>query len=397
VGVRVPSSAHNEQLNINLYIKLPGMQITKEETGTLTASIKLLVGKEDYEEKVNKTLKDYQHKTNMPGFRPGKVPFGLVSKLYRKGVLLDEINHLLAESLQKYIEENNLKLIGNPLPNKEKAAMLNLETQSEFEFYFELGLAPEFDLDLTENFSVENLKITATEKMIDDNVNDLRHRSVHHDHAETHQDEEHEHEVEEHKHEELPELNEDFFNKVFPGEEIKDESAFRSKVREAIERSLIKEGERFFMNTVIEKLVNETVMDLPDEFIMKMIREDEDHALSDEEIKNQYDNFARSVRWQLIESRIVRENNLHVEESEMRNVVKSYFTGHLATPEENPEQDERLNKIVDSVLSNKEEANRLHDQLFDQKLLDFFKSRLKLVTKEVDYDEFVKMVNQKKV
>lgn len=371
------------------------MQITKEETGTLTASLKLLVGKEDYEEKVVKTLKDYQHKTNMPGFRPGKVPFGLVSKMYRKGVMLDEINHLLSENLQKYIEENNLKLIGNPLANKEKAASLNLDTQSEFEFYFDIGLAPDFDLDISENMSVESLKITATEKMIDDNINDLRHRSVHHDHTEEHHEEEHEHE--EHQYEDLPELNEDFFNKVFSGEEIKDENAFRAKVREAIERSLIKESERFFMNTVIEKLVNETGMELPDEFIMKMISENDENQLSEEEIKNQYDNFARSVRWQLIESRIVRDNNLYVEESEMRNVVKSYFTGHLATPEENPEQDERLNKIVDSVLSNKEEANRLHDQLFDQKLLDFFKSRLKLVSKDVDYDEFVKMVNQKKV
>jgi trigger factor len=189
----------------------------------------------------------------------------------------------------------------------------------------------------------------------------------------------------------------DFFNKVFPGEEIKDENGFRAKVKEAIERSLIKESERFFLNAVIEKLVNETGMELPDEFIMKMIRENEEHKLSEEEIKNQYDSFAKSVRWQLIESRIIRDNSLWVEENEMRNVVKSYFTGHLATAEENPEQDERLNKIVDSVLSNKEEANRLHDQLFDQKLLDFFKSRLKLENREVDYDEFVKMVTQKKV
>jgi FKBP-type peptidyl-prolyl cis-trans isomerase (trigger factor) len=365
------------------------MQITKEETGTLTASVKLLIMKEDYEDKVIKALKDYQRKTNMPGFRPGKVPFGLVSKMYRKGILLDEINHLLAENLQNYIEENKLKLIGNPLPNKEKATSLDLDIQSEFAFYFDIGMAPEFTLDLSEDISVDYLKITATQQMIDEHVNDLRHRSKNHVHTEDQP-------VEEHQHEELPELNENFFNQVFPGEEIKDENAFRAKIREAIERSLIKESERYFLNTVIEKLVKETGMELPDEFIMKMIKENDEQKLNDEEIKNQYDNFARSIRWQLIESRIIQDNNLRVEEDEMRNVVKSYFTGHLATAEENPQEDERLNKIVDSVLSNKEEANRLHDQLFDQKLLDFFKSRLKLANKEVDYDEFVKMVNQKK-
>jgi trigger factor len=146
------------------------MQITKEDTGKLTASVRLLIGKEDYEAKVMKTLKDYQHKTNMPGFRPGKVPFGLVSKMYRKGVLLDEINHLLSENLQKYIEENEIKLIGNPLPNKDKAASLDLDTQTEFEFYFDIGLAPEFNLDLSENISVDYLKITATEKIMTKNI-----------------------------------------------------------------------------------------------------------------------------------------------------------------------------------------------------------------------------------
>jgi len=365
------------------------MHITKEETGALTASVKLLISKEDYEEKVTKTLKDYQRKANMPGFRPGKVPFGMVSKMYRRGVLLDEINHLLAENLQNYIEENKLKLIGNPIPNKEKASSLDIDTQTEFEFYFELGLAPEFELDLSENMSVDYLKISATEKMIDDQVHELQHRSQNHLHKE-------EQEGEEPHQEELPEMDESFFNKVFPGEDIKDESAFREKIRETIEHSLIKESERFFLNSVIEKLVKETSLELPDDFLRKMIKENNEHKLSDEEIEAQYANYTNSIRWQLIESRIIQENSLSVEESEMRNVVKGYFSGHLANVEEDPEHDERLNKIIDSVLSNKEEANRLHDQLFDQKLLAFFKSRLKMKNREIDYDEFVKLVTQKK-
>ncbi len=277
---------------------------------------------------------------------------------------------------------------------RKKPPALDLDLQSDFEFYFDIGLAPEFELDLSENFAVDYLKITATENMIDEQVNELRHRSVNHAHKEEHSEEEHS-EEEQHQ-EELPELNEAFFNQVFPGEEIKDEQAFRVKIREAIEQSLIKESERFFLNSVIEKLVKETGLELPDEFIRKMIRENDEHNLSEEEIESQYINYANSIRWQLIESRIITENNLRVEESEMRNVVKSYFTGHLANTEEDPQHDERLNKIVDSVLSNKEEANRLHDQLFDRKLLDFFKSKLKLNDRQVDYDEFVKLVTEKK-
>lgn len=365
------------------------MQITREETGTLTATVKLLISRDDYEDKVTKALRDYQRKANMPGFRPGKVPFGMVSKMYRKGVLLDEINHLIAENLQNYIEESQLKLIGNPVPNKEKASAIDLDSQSDFEFFFDIGLSPEFEVDLSENFVVDYLTIKATEKMIDENVEELRHRSKNHLHTESH-------EGEEHPPEELPELNEDFFNQVFPGQEIKDIASFRVKIKEAVEQSLIKESERFFLNSVIEKLVKETRLDLPDDFLRKMIRENDEHKLTEEEIEKQYPNYASSIRWQLIEGKIVRDYNLRVDENEMRNVVKSYFSGHVVNSEDDPEHDERLNKIVDSVLSNKEEASRLHDQLFDQKLLDFFKNKLKLETREVDYDEFVKMVTQKK-
>jgi FKBP-type peptidyl-prolyl cis-trans isomerase (trigger factor) len=365
------------------------MHITKEETGALTASIKMQITKEDYEEKVTKTLKDYQRKANMPGFRPGKVPFGMVSKMYRKGVLLDEINHLIAENLQKYIEESQLKLIGNPIPDKEKATVLDLDTNSEFEFFFDIGLAPEFEVDLSENLVVEALTIRATDKMIDEHVEELRQRfNIHVPHEEV--------EGEEHHHEELPELNEEFFNKVFPGQEVKEISDFRQKIKEAIEHSLVKESERFFLNSVIEKLVKDTNIELPDAFLRKMLRENDENSLSEEEIEKQYPNFTNSVKWQLIEARIIRDNNLRVHEEEMRNVVKSYFTGSLVNLEENPEHDERLNKIVDSVLSNKEEAGRLHDQLFDQKLMAFFKEKVKPVAREVDYDEFVKMVTQKK-
>jgi len=369
------------------------MQITREDTGALTASIKLTVGKEDYEEKVTKTLKEYQRKANMPGFRPGKVPFGMVNKMYRKGVLLDEINHLISENLQKYIEENKLRLLGNPIPDKDKATMIDLDNSSDFDFYFDIGFAPEFEVDLSENLAIDNLTIKATDKMIDEHVEELRHRFHTHVHDEEHGDEEHA--EEEHHHEELPELNEEFFNKVFPGQEVKDIDGFREKIREAVENSLVKESERYFLNSVIEKLVKDTNLTLPDDFLRKMLKENEENQLSDEEFEKQFPNFINSVKWQLIEAKIIRDHDLRVHESEMRNVVKSYFTGSISNNEENPEMEERLNKIVDSVLSNREEASRLHDQLFDQKLLAFFKEKVNPASKDVSYDEFVEMITKK--
>lgn len=369
------------------------MEILKEDTGALTASVKIMITKEDYEDKVNKTLKEYQRKANIPGFRPGKVPFGMVSKMYRKGVLLDEINHLLSENLQKYIDDNKLDILGNPLPNKEKAAAFDIDNQSDFEFVFDLGLKPEFTLDLASFGSIDYYKITATEKMIDEQVHELQHRLYHHDHPEK----EGEHAEDEHHHdEELPELDEAFFDKVFPGAEVKDVESFRLKIKESLESSLAKESERFFMNSAIEKLIKETQFDLPDDFLRKSIRETNEKEVTDEQFDTQYSNFTNSLRWQLIEYKLIEDHNIRIGEEEMRNVVKGYFSGYSTNSAEDPEQEERLNKIADSVLNNEQEANRLHDQLFDQKMLAFLKSNLKTGNQEITYDDFIKMVTQKK-
>jgi trigger factor len=384
------------------------MNITKEETGTLTASVKVSVGRQDYETKLQETLKDYQKKASMPGFRPGKVPFGLISKMYRKAVLLDEVNRLVAEGLQNYIAENDLKLLGNPLPNREKSPSIDLDEMTDFDFYFDIGLAPEFELDLTDQRKADYITIKATDKMVDEYIIDLQKRyGVHHHHdddnaaaaAEETQDiaSQQSHDPASHDdHIEPAELNEEFFKRIFPMDDIKDEATFRDKVREGIERSLVRDSDQHFMNSVIEDLVENTSIDLPDTFIRRMLKENEENAMTDEEIDAQYENFARSVKWQLIESRIVKDHGLSVDAEEMRNVVRSYFTGGIPSPEESPEQNERLNKIVDSVLSNQEEASRLHGQLFDKKMLDFFKSTIQQKQKEMDYDAFVKMITDKK-
>ena len=386
------------------------MHIEKEETGNLTATIKITVGREDYDEKVNKTLKDYQRKASMPGFRPGKVPFGMISKMYRKGVLLDEINHLISHKLQDYVEENQLRLIGNPLPDTERSANIDLDNQSEFDFFFDIGIAPECTPEVSDKTSVDYFKIKATDKMVDEYVTDLRRR--YHKHITEQEktekavdDASAESEMQANAEEQaekdldpadLPEMNEEFFKQVFPGEDIGDEAAFREKVRESIETSLVKESERYFLNDAIEKLVENTPVELPGDFIQKLLIQNNEQEKSEEELEKQLENFSRSIKWQLIESQIVKEYDLSVKEEEMRNVVKAYFTGHMASQEESPEQTERLDQIVNSVLGNKEEASRLHDQLFEKKLLDLFKDKLKLEHKDIPYDEFVNLVTQKR-
>jgi len=130
------------------------MNIVKNEIDSLNAVLKIQINKADYEERVNNVLKDYRKKANMPGFRPGKVPEGLVKKMYGSSALLDEINKIISESLSKYILDNKLNLLGEPIPSEKEQKEINWGHQDDFEFAFEIATAPEFDLKLSKKNSV---------------------------------------------------------------------------------------------------------------------------------------------------------------------------------------------------------------------------------------------------
>ena len=125
------------------------MDIIKENIDALNATIKVHVVKEDYEEKINKVLKDYKRKMNMPGFRPGMVPFNLVKKMYYKPVLADELNNLVIDSVFKYIYDEKLEILGEPLPDEKDEKPIDLDNDTEFDFAFNIGLSPQFDLKVS--------------------------------------------------------------------------------------------------------------------------------------------------------------------------------------------------------------------------------------------------------
>lgn len=143
------------------------MQITKEQIDELNAVVKVAITKDDYQEKVNKILNDYRKQANIPGFRKGQVPIGLIKKQYGKAVLVDEVNKLLQDNLNKYLTEEKLDVLGNPLPKQQENFDWDKE---ELAFEFELGLAPDFDVNLKTKKSVTHYKIVADKKMIDEQV-----------------------------------------------------------------------------------------------------------------------------------------------------------------------------------------------------------------------------------
>ncbi|MBE0639827.1 MAG: hypothetical protein IH598_15010 [Bacteroidales bacterium] len=142
------------------------MNITKEQTGDLTATLKLEIAEADYSKTYHDELKKFARQATIPGFRPGKVPMGMIEKKYGISILMEQINKMVNEELNNYIKNENLNVLGDPIPNGEKG-MVNFETQKDFEFYFDIGLAPEFEVELSDNMKLDYYRIQATDEQID--------------------------------------------------------------------------------------------------------------------------------------------------------------------------------------------------------------------------------------
>ncbi|HIE45846.1 MAG TPA: trigger factor, partial [Flavobacteriaceae bacterium] len=149
------------------------MNITKENLDALNAVIKIDIAEKDYKEKVDKILADYRKNANIPGFRKGQVPMGMIKKQYGQAVMVDEINKLLQEALNKYLIDEKLDVLGNPLPKPSPDFSWD---KVDFTFEFELGLAPEFEVNLQPKKAIECYKIVTDKKMLDEEVTNLRER-----------------------------------------------------------------------------------------------------------------------------------------------------------------------------------------------------------------------------
>ncbi len=155
------------------------MNITKENIDDLNAVLRIQVDKTDYEENVEKVLKDYRKKANIKGFRPGMVPIGLVRKMYGRAVQIDEINKLVTENVQKYLTDEKIEILGDPLPKMDENEKIDFETQESFTFSFDLGLAPSFEIKLSKKNKVSYYEIAADEKMKNDYLENYTRRYGH--------------------------------------------------------------------------------------------------------------------------------------------------------------------------------------------------------------------------
>ncbi len=152
------------------------MQVNQTEIKDMQGVLTLTIEPADYQEAVQKELKQIRQKANIPGFRPGNVPVGLVKKMYGKGVLAEVLNKTVGEQLSKYFEENKLQVLGDPLPNNELTPEMDLDNQDTFTFAFDFAVAPEFDAKLNGHNKLTQYVITVTDEMVDNQVKSYAER-----------------------------------------------------------------------------------------------------------------------------------------------------------------------------------------------------------------------------
>ena len=438
------------------------MDITRENTDALNAVVKVDIIADDYQPKVDKILVDYRKKADIPGFRKGHVPMGMIKKQYEKSVMIDEVNKLLQDSLNKYLTEEKIEILGNPIPKSQEN--FTWDTKN-FSFEFELGLVPQFEVNLTSKKKITQYVINADDSLIDKEVENLQSRygkmsavdiiNENTNVTGTFVNEEKEIEnkstinlsdikgktnlkkfvgskvgdvielktkslfsddsklmgalglsneeieglnikvlftIEETTEIELADLDQELFDKLFTDGSVKSVTELRNKIKEDAEKQFLQQADQQLLNSVTEFLIDNTSFDLPSEFLQKWLATAGEKQLTHEEAAEEYNKSEKGLRYQLIQEKILKENDIKLDYEELKEYAKGFIRTQMAQFGNMNPEDAELDDIANRILGNQEEAKKLQDQLMSQKLMTFYKEKMTFKTKKVTYEGFIKEV-----
>jgi len=441
------------------------MNIKRTDTDALNATITIEIEKADYHHQVDNVLATHRKTANIPGFRKGHVPASLINKKYRIPVLVEEINKLTQSQLNKFITSEKMNLLGNPLPKAQE----NIDwDQDNFTFEFEVGLAPEFEVDVKGKKAITQYEIKTDDKTINDQIDRIREQYgkliakkeveegnevtgvFRNDDEEINSDatfstskikgktnlkkfvgakvgdtlelktkslfnEDHDlisflkidqekakgleipvsFEITEVNEREKADLNQEFFDKLFGKDVIKSEEELVEKLREDAGKQFAQQTDQKLLTDVTESLIENTKFDLPADFLKRWIASNGENQLTEEEAAAEYERSEKGLRYQLIESNIVQNNEeLQLKFEDLQEYSRKMIRLQMAQYGHTGATDEEVDGVVARIMSNQEEVKRMSEQLQNEKMLDFFKANAKLKKKEMTYEDFIKEAYQ---
>lgn len=430
------------------------MNIQIEKKSKQLQEITIDICKADYAEKVEASLKKQRRNAQIPGFRPGNAPMGMIKKMYEKSFIAEEVNNTLYEELYKYLRENKIDIIGEPLPIDEKTKV-DFDNSTDFVFAFEVAIQPEFELDYTALPSITQYKIVPDQEDVDKAINNLRKQFGEYTTPETVSDHDfvsvtygenttgnfYSHELtaeaqslflgkkiddvvavdvntifaddaklatflkssvdtlnkEEDRnweltikfigHHELAEMNEEFFKKAYPDGSVADEATLRAKTEEKIGKEYETYTNQKFANDAIELLLNQIPMEFPVEFMKKFILLSQ-KDLTAEALEEKYPDYERSFKWQLLENRIVKDNNITVTEEEVKDFVRQRYISTYFGAFNQDAVSEQLEQLVNEAVKDKQLLKNVYDNLFESKVTDALMKSMQTTVKKLDWQAF---------
>lgn len=360
------------------------MNINRNNIDDLNAVISIEVKKEDYLPKVEKAIAQAKNTIAIKGFRKGHVPAGLVKKMYGNSIMLDELNKTVTDALNGYIAEQQLELLGRPLPKPNDSVEFDINNPIDFTFEYEIGLAPAVKVDvLAKKTKVSKPLITIDDATLDSELEKLakRYGTV-----------TNEEEVKEGKEAVVQpaELNQDLFDKVYGPEVVKSLEEFRERVRKELQDFSDRSAENKFKDELYLTLMENTEIKFPDAFLKKFIQASNEKPISMEQIEQEYPEFTKGLKWNLITGTIAKENNLKVEFEEVKNFSRQQLSAQLAMYNSAGTgiEDKYIDMLNDSMMAKEDHVKKSYDGALEQKLFTFIESQVTVEEKATSFDEF---------
>lgn len=358
------------------------MKIEQSELKDLKAVVTLVIEPADYQEEVAKQLKEVRHKAQMPGFRPGMVPAGLVKKMYGKGILADVLNKLVGEHLQKHIEDNKIQILGDPLPSEE-SPKIDLDNEDTFTFLFDIAVAPEFDAKLNGKNKLPEYTIEPTEEMINKQVEAYTNRFG----------------------EYIPEDKEkgtkaevkpcavdaELFAKVYGADAPKDEAGFRARIKEDTVRSLAEESKyRFGLDVKAAIMKKMEKIAFPEDFLKRWVLATNE-KMTQEELDKDFDKMLDELKWHLAKDQLMKEYNINVEKEEVEAFAKRIAQMQFMQYGLMNVDDAMLSNYAQEMLKQENQLRGIVERVVEDKIFDAIKGIAKIEPKTVSQEEFDKL------
>ena len=426
--------------------------------------MKVVVNEADYGQAVEKQLRDYKRKANVPGFRPGMVPMGIVKKMYGKHVVAEQSYHLASNSVFEYLQKENIDYVGDVIPSEEQGDF-DFENNTEFEFVFEIGEAPKIELELSAKDKVTSSKIKVDKKMhgeyrsnylrrygrlidvdkvekdealnvtLDNgdmrieeayvglismtdeerkewkgkkvgykttvNINELYKKpeqraailSVKEEELESIKPE-FELEITKIRRFADPELNEEFFKMAFPAGNVTSEEELDKFIDEEIERELKRECDFMFANQMRKFIIEKAGLQMPEEFLKRWLYVINEGKFSREEIEKDFAAFINKFTWNYLQKHFITEGDIKVTPEEAKAEAMSFAQMQFAQYGMPSAPADMLEGFAKQIMDNKEQLQKIYEKLFEEKVVEYLRGKIKVTEKAVSAEEFAKLAEE---